>query len=242
MHLAEGLDEIMHALLGDDPAEKQEIPVFAQTERRVDPIGGHDRLGRDAVGDEPGVTPIGIPEVLLHVPAEHDHLIRAGGRGAFAEFQIRGGEFAPLGAPPIQTVNGGDRADPGPMGQTEHHAGTFGMVVDHVGPLHDGTQRGEEGRRQRGEPLAFDGGNGNDVHPMIGEPLAMPIGHAVEFGSGDVMPATVVRNDLMPAGRHPRSQLIDHDLDAALPGGDALMPDECNPHTQNNLTSKSDSA
>lgn len=56
----------------------------------------------------------------------------------------------------------------------------------------------------------------------------MPIGHAVEFGSGDVVPATVICNDLMSTIDHSRSQLIDHDLNATLSGGDAFMPNECN--------------
>lgn len=50
------------------------------------------------------------------------------------------------------------------------------------------------------------------------------------FFSADVLAGTVETGDLMTLFDHPRGQLFNNDLDAALVGGDALVAEHCDPH------------
>jgi len=45
-----------------------------------------------------------------------------------------------------------------------------------------------------------------------------------------VLAGTVETGDLMPLFDHPRGQLFNNDLDAALVGGDTLVAEHCDPH------------
>lgn len=128
----ERVNEVMHALLRNDAPQEQHVGVLHQPPLLRDQVRSHRLHRLDAVRDQtrgPAVRPL---EVLLNAAAQHYHLVRAPGRRPLAELQVHGGEFAPLGTLPVKTVNGRYRANARPMRQTQHDAGAFGMIVDHV--------------------------------------------------------------------------------------------------------------
>ena len=127
----------MHALLRHDTSQKQYVTVFRQAEPFRDLLCRHPLATLDAVGNEPCLASICFMEVILHVAAQHNHLVGASRCGTFSELEICGSELAPFGTLPVKTVNGRYRANARPMRQTQHHAGAFGMIVNHVRPSFD---------------------------------------------------------------------------------------------------------
>ena len=135
----------MHAFFWNDTTKEQDVVILVQTIFAGDFLCRSQLFAFYAVGDEPGITPIRVLEVFLHVPAEHNDLVRALGRGTFAELQIRGGEPSPLGTLPVEAMDSGNGTNSRPMRQSEHHTRPFGMVVNHIRLRCNRLQRGEEG-------------------------------------------------------------------------------------------------
>ena len=144
IQLVERLDKVMHAFLGNNTPEKQYIVVLVKTIF----FGNFLRRNRltifNAIGNEMCTATIFFLKILPHAFAEHYDFIRAFRCGTFSELEICGGELAPFGTLPVKTVNGRYRAHARPMRQTQHDAGTFGMIVDHVRPGRNGFQCREE--------------------------------------------------------------------------------------------------
>ena len=173
----------------------------------------------DPVGDERRRAAVGALEVGLGGLRQDNQTVCLGSGGPLPHLDVRAGEPAPLGALPVQAVDGGDGADAGAPGQRQRHAGAFGVVVDHVGPVLDGSQGGEVRGAQRGEPLLVDRPHGDDAHAVDGA-LADVRGVA----GHDVRAGAVVAGDLVAERRHAAGELGHDDLHASLAGAVSLVP------------------
>lgn len=139
----EGFDQKLGALLWDEPAQIQQIgtlneapPLFYLVDR---PRG----LCLDTVGDERRAAAEGVLKVGLSGLGQHDEAVGLGGRGPLPHLDVGAGEPAPLGALPVQAVDGGHSSDARALCQRQWHARALGVVVDHVGPVPDGRQGGK---------------------------------------------------------------------------------------------------
>ena len=139
----ECLDQELGALLGDESAQVQQVGALAEPPPLLYLVGRPQLLRLDPVGDERRAAAVGVLEVGLGRFGQHDEAVGLGGRGPLPHLDVRAGEPAPLGALPVQAVDGGDGADAGALRQGKRHAGALGVVVDHVGPVLDGRQSGE---------------------------------------------------------------------------------------------------
>ena len=187
-------------------------------------------LSLDPVGDERRRTAVGILEVGLGGLGQHDEAICLCGSRPLTNLDIGAGELSPLGTLPVQAVDGGDGPDAGTLCQRQRHAGALGVVVDHVGPVLDGSQGGEVRGAQRGEPLLVDRPHGNDAH-AVDDALATIRGIA----GHDVRTGTVVAGDLVAERRHAAGELGHDDLNAALAGAVSLMSNHRDAHLARTL-------
>ena len=207
----ECLDQQLGALLGDEPAQVQQVGALVEPPFILDLVSRPRPLLLDPVGDERRGAAVGALEVGLGGLGQDDQAVGLGGRGLLPHLDVRAGEPAPLGALPVQAVDGGDGADAGAPGQGKRHAGALGVVVDHVGPVLDGRQGGEVRGAQRGEPLLVDRPHGDDAHAVDGALMAVRgvAGHDVRAGA-------VVAGDFVAERRHAAGELGHDDLHAAL--------------------------
>lgn len=140
----ERLDEELGALLGDEPTQIQEVGALGEAPPGGDGIRRARGLPVDPVGDDGRGAAVGFLEIRPCGLGEHDQPVRPGRGGPLSRLDVRAGEPAPLGALPVQPVDGRDRADARSLRQRQRHAGALGVVVDHVGPVLDRSERREE--------------------------------------------------------------------------------------------------
>ena len=138
-----GFDQELGALLGDEPAQVQQVGARIEPPLLLYLVDRPRPLRLDTVGNERRRAAVGALEVGLGRFGQDDEAIGLGGRGPLPHLDVRAGEPAPLGALPVQAVDGGDGPDAGSLRQGKRHAGALGVVVDHVGPFLDGRQGGE---------------------------------------------------------------------------------------------------
>lgn len=133
----ECLDQELGALLGDEPAQVQKVGALVESPPLLYLAGRRRLLFLDPVGDERRGAAVGVLEVELGRFGQDDEAVGLGGRGSLPHLDVRAGEPSPLGALPVQAVDGGDGPDVGTLRQGERHARALGVVVDNVGPVLD---------------------------------------------------------------------------------------------------------
>ena len=226
----EGLDQELGALLGDEPAQVQQVGALVEPPPLPYLVDRPRLLRLDTVGDERRRTAVGVLEVGLGRFGQDDKAVGLSSRGPLPHLDVGAGELAPLGALPVQAVDGGDGPDAGSLRQGKRHAGALGVVVDHVGPVLDGRQGGEVRGAQRGEPLLVDRPHGDDAH-AVDRALAAVRGVA----GHDIRAGAVVACDLVTERRHAAGELGHDDLHAALTGAVPLVSDHRDAHLARTL-------
>ena len=143
IELPEGLDQELGALLGDEPAQIQQVGARIEPPLLLYLINRPRLLWLDTVGDERRRAAVGTLEVGLGRFGQDDETVGLSGSGLLPHLDVGAGEPAPLGALPVQAVDGGHGANAGALSQRQRHARTLGVVVNHVGTVLDGSQGGE---------------------------------------------------------------------------------------------------
>lgn len=226
----EGIDQELGALLGNEPAQVQQVGALVEPPLLLYLIDRSRLFYLDTVGDERRRAAVGVLKIELGRFGQDDEAVGLGGGRPLPHLDVRAGELPPLGALPVQAVDGGDGADAGVPDQRQWHAGTLGVVVDHVGPVLDGRQGGEVRGAQRGEPLLVYRPHGDDAHAVDGALVAVRgvAGHDVRTG-------TVITGDLVAERRHAAGELGHDDLHATLAGAVSLMSDHRDAHLARTL-------
>ena len=225
-----GLDQELGALLGDEPAQVKQVGALVEPPFILYLAGRSRLFCLDTVGDERRGAAVGVLKVGLSGLGQDDEAVGLGGRGPLPHLDVRAGEPAPLGALPVQAVDGGDGSDAGSPRQGNRHAGALGVVVDHVGPVLDGRQGGEVRGAQRGEPPLVDRPHGDDSH-AVDRALATVRG----VTGHDVRAGAVVARDLVAERRHAAGELGHDDLNPALARAVSLVPDHRDAHLARTL-------
>lgn len=211
VEILERLDQELGALLGDEPAQIQQVGARIEPPLLLYPVDRPRPLRLDTVGDERRRAAVGALEVGPGRSGQDDEAVGLGGGRPLPHLDVRAGEPAPLGALPVQAVDGGDGPDADALRQRERHAGALGVVVDHVGPVLDGGKGGEVRGAQRGEALPVNRPHGDDAH-AVDRALAAVRGVA----GHDVRAGAVVAGDLVAERRHAAGELGHDDLHASL--------------------------
>lgn len=225
IELLEGLDQELGALLGDEPAQVQQVGARIEPPLLLYLVDRPRPLRLDSVGDERRRAAIDVLKVGLGGLRQDDEAVGLSGSRPLPHLDVRAGELPPLGAPPVQAVDGGDGPDAVMLRQRQRHAGALGVVVDHVGPVLDGGQGGEVRGAQRGEALLVDCLNRHDAH-AVDRAFAAVRGIA----GHDIRAGAVVAGDLVAERRHAAGELGHDDLHAALAGAVSLMSDHRDAH------------
>lgn len=143
IELLEGLNQELGALLGDEPAQVQQVGALAKPPFILYLVDRPRLLWLDAIGDERRRAAVDVLKVGLGRFGQDDEAVGLGGSRPLPHLDVRAGELSPLGALPVQAVDGSHSSDARTLCQRQRHAGALGMVVDHVGAVLDGGQGGE---------------------------------------------------------------------------------------------------
>ena len=230
VELLERLDQELRALLGDEPAQVQQVGARIEPPFTLYLVDRLRLLWLDTVGDERRRAAVGALEVGLGRFGQDDKAVGLGSSGLLPHLDVGTGELSPLGALPVQAVDGGHSADTRTLCQRQRHTGALGVVMDHVGPVLDGSQSGEIRGAQRGKPLLVDRPHGDDAH-AVDHALAAVRGVA----GHDVRAGAVVAGDLVAERCHTAGELGHDDLHAALAGAVSLMSDHRDAHLARTL-------
>lgn len=231
IELLEGLNQELGTLLGDKPAQVQQVGARIEPPLLLYLVDRPRLLWLDTVGDERSRAVVGALEVGLGRFGQDDEAVGLGGSGLLPHLDVCAGELSPLGALPVQAVDGGDGPESGMLRQRKGYTGALGVVVDHIGLVLDGSQSGEARGAQRSEPLLVDRPHGDDVH-AVDRALAALRGVA----GHDIAARTVVAGDLVAERRHAAGELGNDDLHPALAGAISLMSDHRDAHLARTLT------
>lgn len=139
----EGIDQELGALLGNEPAQVQQVGALVEPPLLLYLIDRSQLFYLDTVGDERRRAAVGTLEVGLGRFGQDDETVGLSGSGLLPHLDVGAGEPAPLGTLPVQAVDGGHGANAGALSQRQRHARTLGVVVNHVGTVLDGSQSGE---------------------------------------------------------------------------------------------------
>lgn len=137
IELLERLDQELGALLGDEPAQVQQVGACIEPPFILYLVDRPRLLWLDTVGDERRRAAIDVLKVGLGRFGQDDEAVGLGGGGLLPHLDIGARKPAPLGALPVQAVNGRRGANARALGQRERHAGALGVVVDHIGTVLD---------------------------------------------------------------------------------------------------------
>lgn len=92
-------------------------------------------LWLDTVGDERRRAAIDVLKVGLGGLGQDDEAVGLGGSRPFPHLDVGARKPTPLGALPVQAVDGGDGPDAGKLRQRKGYTGALGVVVDHIGAV-----------------------------------------------------------------------------------------------------------
>ena len=230
IELPEGLDQQLGALLGNEPSQVQQVGALVEPPLLLYVISGPKRLLLDPVGDERRRAAVDVLEVGLRGFGQDDETVGLGGRDLLPHLDVRAGELAPLGALPVQAVDGRNGADARPLGQAQGNTGALSVVVNHVGFVLDCRLGGEVGGREGCEALFIDCPNRHDAH-AVDDALA-PVGALARH---DIAARAIVARDLVAECRHAAGELGHDDLHAALTGAVSLVSDHRDAHLARTL-------
>ena len=207
-------------------AQKQQVGTVFQPKPFPDELRRGIRLAVDAVGDVVGLAVIGVAEIGLVAVVEHDDLVCEPDTDPLAEVDVPGAEAAlPLVPRPVQPMDRQDDPLAEQPGQPAESGRAFGVDVHDIVRAERRRKAGKKAGCNGRKPFFVQCGYMADANTAVFVQLLYFI-----FFSADVLAGTVETGDLMPLFDHPRGQLFNNDLDAALVGGDTLVAEHCDPH------------
>ena len=157
---------------------------------------------------------------------EYDDLVCEPGTDLLAEVDVPGAEAAlPLVPRPVQPMDRQDDPLAEQPGQPAESGRAFGVDMHDIVRAERRREAGKKAGCNGCKPFFVQCGHMADANAAVFVQLL----HFIFF-SADVLAGTVETGDLMPLFDHPRGQLFNDDLDAALVGGDALVAEHCDPH------------
>ena len=214
------------ALFRHQTAQKQQVGTVFQPKPFPDELRRGICRAVDAVGDVVGLAVIGVAEIGLVAVVEHDDLVCEPDTDPLAEVDVPGAEAAlPLVPRPVQPMDRQDDPLAEQPGQPAESGRAFGMDVHDIVRAERRRKAGKKAGCNGRKPFFVQCGYMADANTAVFVQLLYFI-----FFSADVLAGTVETGDLMPLCDHPRGQLFNNDLDAALVGGDTLVAEHCDPH------------
>lgn len=133
----ECLNQQLRALLRHQTTKIEKVGALLEIPLLFDNARRKGLLGIYAIGDKDRLATVGFHEIAPDTLREHNQPTSLRRGGLLPHLDVRAGELSPLGALPVQAVDGGYGSDACALCQRQRHAGALGVVVDHVGMVLD---------------------------------------------------------------------------------------------------------
>jgi len=201
-----GRHQVVEALLGDQPAQPEDVLPGVQAEERADQLASALPRHLDPVGDHLGLGPMLGEIVGVERPGDHGRGVGHSEARVLSRPQREAGHDPPLGSSPVEAVDGGHDPSPGELGQYREERGAEAVVMEDVMVAAQDVERSQERVDRRLQVLGSQRWHGANLH--------LPV------AAGDAVERVAIDRHLVPSGREPGRNGLDVALDAAVARGD----------------------
>ena len=178
-----------------------------------------------AIWDKVRLPVIGCPEISLHLPAEHDDLIRVIGSHPFSKPDKTGCQRSPFPGPlPVKTVDRRDRPYVQDGRDPEKCTRSLRVIMDNIIILRGGIYACQKRVHQGCEAFSLYRRDRNDMDSVRVLYFLM-----IEFRAGYMVPAPVICIYAVPLFHKAPGDLFHYHLHAAFPAEQPLVPDLADP-------------